>query len=97
MLENIVYVELLRRGYSVSIGRAGDREIDFAAVKGRDKLYIQVAYLLADDSVVEREFSSLLSVRDNFPKYVLSMDYIDRSREGIIHRNIAEFLLEDEV
>ena len=97
VLENIVYVELLRRGYSVSIGRAGDREIDFAAVKGRDKLYIQVAYLLADDSVVEREFSSLLSVRDNFPKYVLSMDSIDRSREGIIHRNIAEFLLEDEV
>ena len=97
MLENIVYIELLRRGYSVSIGRAGDKEIDFAAVKGRNKLYIQVAYLLADDSVIKREFSSLMSVRDNFPKFVLSMDSIDRSREGINHRNIADFLLEDEV
>lgn len=97
VLENIVYIELLRRGYSVSIGRAGDKEIDFAAVRGRDKLYIQVAYLLADDSVIEREFSSLMSVRDNFPKFVLSMDSIDRSREGINHRNIADFLLEDEV
>ncbi len=97
VLENIVYIELLRRGYSVSIGRAGDKEIDFAAVKSRNKLYIQVAYLLADDSVIKREFSSLMSVRDNFPKFVLSMDSIDRSREGINHRNIADFLLEDEV
>lgn len=97
VLENIVYMELLRRGYSVSIGRAGDREIDFVAVKGKNRLYIQVAYLLADDSVIEREFSPLLSVRDNFPKFVLSMDSVDRSREGINHRNIADFLLKDEV
>lgn len=97
VLENIVYMELLRKGYSVSIGRAGNREIDFAAVKGKNRLYIQVAYLLADDSVIEREFSPLLSVRDNFPKFVLSMDSVDRSREGINHRNIADFLLEDEV
>lgn len=94
-LENIVYMELLRRGYRVSVGRNNTKEIDFIAINGSDKIYVQVTYLLASDETIEREFSALESVPDNYPKYVVSMDDIDRSRNGILHRNIRAFLLEE--
>lgn len=92
ILENIVYVELLRRGYDVTVGRDEIREVDFIARKSGDKIYFQVTYLLAEESTVEREFAPLQNIHDNFPKYVLSLDPITQSREGIIHRNIIEFL-----
>lgn len=94
ILENIVYMELLRHGYDVHVGKIGSAEVDFAARKGGEKLYIQVAYLLADDRIIEREFSPLEAIPDNYPKYVLSMDELDRSRNGIRHMNIRRFLLE---
>ena len=96
ILENIVYLELLRRGYEVTIGRYADREIDFVCSKRGEKLYIQVAYLLASNETVTREFDVYNSIRDNFPKYVLSLDEFDMSRNGIKHRNLRDFLLMDE-
>lgn len=95
-LENVVYLELRRRGYEVYIGKFDDKEIDFIAIKGHTKQYIQVAYLLAEKSTIEREFSVLEAVEDQFPKMVISMDLVNRSRNGVVHKNIIEFLLEDE-
>ena len=94
--ENIVSVELLRRGYTVTIGKNGEKEIDFIAKKNKDKLYIQVAYLLAGSETIEREFGIYDSVRDHYPKYVLSLDELDMSRNGIKHLNIRDFLLSKE-
>lgn len=95
VLENVVYMELLKRGYSVTIGKIGAAEIDFVAEKQGELLYIQVAYLLASASTIEREFGSLKAIDDNFPKYVLSMDEFDMSRDGIRHFNIRDFLLQE--
>jgi predicted AAA+ superfamily ATPase len=97
VLENIVYMELLRRGYEVTVGKTKNAEVDFRASRGQDVVYVQVCYLLADESTVEREFSALESITDNYPKYVVSMDEINRSRNGIIHLNIRDFLLGDAV
>ena len=96
VLENIVYMELLRRGWKVTVGKVGDREIDFAAEKQGEKLYVQVAYLLASPETVDREFGVYDRVRDNFPKYVVTLDEFDMSKNGIKHRNIRDFLLEAE-
>ena len=96
VLENIVYMELLRRGYTVTVGKAGDREIDFVCEDQGNKLYIQVAYLLASEETIEREFGVYDRIRDNFPKYVVTLDEIDMSRNGIKHRNIRDFLVESE-
>lgn len=93
VLENIVCLELLRRNYKVYVGKKGDLEIDFIAEKQGKKIYIQVAYLLANDETIKREFSVFNSVKDSFPKYVVSMDDFDFSQNGIIHKNIKEFLL----
>ena len=93
VLENIVFMELIRRGYKVSVGKSGDKEIDFVCEDKRDRIYIQVSYLLASESTIEREFSVLESIHDNFPKYVISLDELDISRNGIKHRNIKDFLL----
>ena len=95
-LENIVYLELLRRGYKVTVGRYHDKEIDFICHKRDEKLYIQVTYLLASDETIQREFKAYDSIRDNFPKYVVSLDEFDMSRNGIKHRNIRDFLLAEE-
>jgi len=95
VLENIVYMELCRRGYEVRVGKAKNAEVDFCARRGADTLYVQVCYLLASDDTLEREFSVLETIPDNYPKYVLSLDEIDRSRNGIIHQNIRDFLLDD--
>ena len=94
VLENIVYMELLRRGYTVTIGKAGDQEIDFVCEDQGNKLYVQVAYLLAPEDTIQREFGVYGRIRDNFPKYVVTLDEFDMSRDGIRHRNIRDFLLE---
>lgn len=93
VLENIVYIECLRRGYQVTIGKTGSREIDFIASKNGNRLYIQVAYLLATPETIEREFNVFQNIKDNYPKYVISMDEFDMSRDGIRHCNIRDFLL----
>lgn len=93
-LENIVYNELIARGYDVFIGKTDNGEIDFVVEGFKEKFYIQVANILSDDEVVKREFGAYDNVNDNYPKYVLTMDKIDYSRNGIIHKNIIEWLLE---
>lgn len=93
-IENVVYNELLERGYDVYIGKIKDGEIDFIATKTEEKLYFQVAYLLQDDKVIAREFGAYKEVGDNFPKYVLSLDKANFSKDGIIHKNIIDWLLE---
>ena len=96
ILENIVYLELLRRGYAVTVGKTGNKEIDFVCDKRGEKLYVQVTYLLASEETINREFGAYDSIRDNFPKYVVSLDEFDMSRNGIKHRNIRDFLLAEE-
>ena len=93
LIENIVYNELIRRGYEVFVGKTTKGEIDFIAVDGEDRVYYQVAYLLANEEVIEREFGAYDRVKDSYPKYVLSMDKFDFSRDGIKHLNIIDFLL----
>lgn len=95
ILENIVFLELLRRGYQVTVGKSGEKEIDFVCEKQGEKLYVQVTYLLASEETVDREFGAYDDIRDNFPKYVVSLDEFDLSRDGIKHRNIRDFLLAD--
>jgi len=96
VLENIIYLQLLRSGYRVNVGEFGDQEVDFIAEKGSEKVYIQVAYLLTNTDTVEREFTALEKIQDNYPKYVLSMDKIKIERKGIKHLNIIDFLLDQE-
>jgi predicted AAA+ superfamily ATPase len=96
ILENIVAIEGLRRGYIATVGYVGDYEIDFVFEKGNARLYVQVSYLLSTPETAEREFRSLLAVTDNYRKIVVSMDPIVQPRDGIEHKTIAEFLLEDE-
>lgn len=92
-LENIVCQELLRRGYTVRVGQQKTKEVDFIGSKQDTRIYIQVSYLLASPETEEREFGVLESIRDNYPKYVLSMDPIQRNRSGIVHLHIIDFLL----
>lgn len=94
ILENVVLLELLRRRYTVSVGQQGGKEIDFVAERGGERLYLQVAYLLASPETIDREFSALESVQDHFPKIVLSMDASSfASRNGIQHRYLPDWLL----
>lgn len=95
-LENIVYNELRSRSYDVKIGKVNEFEIDFIASKEQEIEYYQVAYLLASEQTREREFGVYKNINDNYPKYVLSMDENDFSQNGVIHKNIIEFLLETE-
>lgn len=95
VLENIVYLELRRRGYEIYVGKYDDQEVDFIAVDGEMTTYIQVTYLLAEAATIEREFSALEAIEDNFPKVVISMDRVNRSRNGVEHKNIIDFLLEE--
>lgn len=78
-LRDIVYQELLRRGYNVTVGKTGDKEIDFVCHKRDEKLHIQVTYLLASEETVQREFGVYDTIRDNFPKYVVSLYEFDMS------------------
>lgn len=90
-----MYLELLRRGYTVTVGKYGDKEVDFVCDKHGEKLYVQVTYLLASEETINREFGVYDNIRDNYPKYVVSLDEFDMSRNGIKHRNIRDFLLAD--
>ena len=96
VLENLVCMELLRRGYEVTVGRSGEQEIDFVCKRQGEKLYIQVTYLLASAETIAREFGAYDAIRDHYPKYVVSLDEFDMSRNGIRHRNIRDFLLMEE-
>lgn len=95
VLENLVFVELRRRGYEVYVGKVGTKEIDFIAEKNGKKLYFQVAYLLESASTREREFSALQEIRDNYPKFIVSADVADWSCDGIRCLNIIDFLTSD--
>ena len=95
LLENVVYNELRNRDYEVYVGKIPNGVVDFVAIKGDKKEYYQVAYYLAEQPVVDREFGAFSSIADNYPKYVLSMDKFDFSRDGIIHKNVIRFLMEE--
>lgn len=94
ILENIVYMELRRRGYRITVGKVGDKEIDFVCDKQNERIYIQVAYLLASDDTINREFGVYEAIKDNYPKLVVTLDDFDMSRNGIKHMNIRDFLLQ---
>lgn len=94
-LENIVYNELIARGYEVYIGKTDKGEVDFVIDNFGEREYIQVADYLSSDEVMEREFGAFKQVKDNFPKYVITMDKIDYSKDGIKHINIEDFLLNE--
>lgn len=97
VLENIVYNELVNRNYEVYIGKTKNGEVDFLAKKEGNIKYIQVTYeMKGKDETVEREFGAYKSIEDNYPKYILSLDKIDLSRDGITHLNLIDFLLNDE-
>ena len=97
VIENIVYMELLRRGYEITIGKVGDLEVDFVCKKQNKPIYIQVSYLLTNEETIEREFRPLKNILDNYPKYVVTMDDVDMSHDGIEHLNLVDFLLGDEI
>lgn len=92
-LENIIYNELIVRDYEVFVGKTYKGEVDFVAIKGNKKCFIQVAYLLASQATIDREFDAFSPISDASPKYVLSLDKMDMSRNGIAHINIIDFLL----
>lgn len=95
-LENIVYNELLSRGYEVYIGKTKKGEVDFVATRQSAVKYIQVSYLLASEDTIEREFGAYKCINDNHEKYVISMDKVNLSRDGIKHINIIDFLTQNE-
>lgn len=95
-LENLIYAEMKRRGYNVYIGKQDDKEVDFVALRREEKIYVQVTYQLTSQATIDREYSPLLSIADHYPKYVVSMDELWQDNiEGVKHRHIAEFLLEE--
>lgn len=96
-LENIVYLELCRRGYTVNVGKTGDSEIDFVAVRQNEKIYVQVAQQINSEKTEKREYSRLLEIPDNYPKFVLTTDeFAGGNYEGIKTMHIADFLLSAE-
>lgn len=98
MLENVVYLELCRRGYSVNIGKTNNGEIDFIAEKQGDKIYVQVTKEIRSEETEKREYDRLLEIRDNYPKYLLTTDaFAGGNYEGIKTMHIADFLLSDEL
>ena len=97
VLENVVYNELINRNYEVYIGKTKNGEVDFLAKKDGNIKYIQVTYEMeGHDNTIEREFGAYNSIEDNYPKYVISLDKIDLSRDGIIHLNLIDFLLSED-
>lgn len=96
-LENIVYLELKRRGYNVYIGKTKDKEIDFVATKQNEKIYVQVTQEIKSEKIQKREYEQLLEIRDNYPKYVvMADDFAGGNYEGIKTMNIVDFLLSKE-
>jgi predicted AAA+ superfamily ATPase len=98
LLENAVYLHLIHQDYKVSVGKMGDKEIDFVGVKGGAKLYVQVCLTLNHETTNHREFGNLLQIGDNYPKYVITLNdmAIGESKDGIIHRNLIDFLTTDQ-
>ncbi len=94
LLENIVFIELKKRGYKISIGQLGESEVDFIVEKEDTKVYLQVTYLLSSQETIEREYAVLIKIKDNYPKYVISLDKISiPEKDGIKHLNLFDFLL----
>lgn len=94
--ENIIYNELINKGYEVYIGKTAKGEIDFIATKNKDIKYIQACYELTSEETIEREFGAFKEINDNYPKYVISKDVEDYSRNGIKHLNVFDFLMNDD-
>jgi predicted AAA+ superfamily ATPase len=95
-LENIVYNELVFRGYSVKIGKLKDKEIDFVASKGNHRVYLQVTYKMEVESTINREFGPLINIDDHYPKYVISMDsFFKDNIDGVRHIALSQFLTTD--
>ena len=93
LIENSVFQHMIRMGFNVCVGKTGDKEIDFICERQGEKIYIQCAYLLTDDQTIEREFGNLLLIKDNYPKFVVTMDdFKGNTNQGIIHSNLKEFL-----
>ncbi|MGD1822335.1 MAG: ATP-binding protein [Pleomorphochaeta sp.] len=95
LIETVIYNELIARGYKVYVGKTYKSEVDFIAEKNDEKFYIQACYLLNDSKTIEREFSAYKNIKDNYPKYIISLDKILLKRDGIIHLNLIDFLLEN--
>jgi predicted AAA+ superfamily ATPase len=95
-LENIVYLELIRRGWDVCVGKFYDGEIDFVCKRRNNQCYIQVAYLLATEDVIAREFGVFSKLRDGYKRIVLSLDRFDMSQNGIMHQNIVDWLIDED-
>ena len=94
-MENIVYLELLRRGYEVYTGKNSNVEIDFIGQKNNERIYIQVAQTIKSEGTMEREYQNLLDIKDNYPKYVLTTDeFSGGNYNGIISKHIADWLME---
>ena len=94
VIENIVFLQLLRLGYEVTVGKNMSYEVDFIAVKGSEKIYFQVSLTALDENTYNREMNSLLKIHDQYPKYLITMDKLDLSKEGVVHLNLFDFLLE---
>ena len=88
---------MLRRGYDVTVGKIGDKEIDFVCEKAGEKIYLQVAYLLATEDTIKREFGAFDNVKDNYPKYVITRNDLIQHRSGILHVNIVPFMKENKL
>lgn len=97
VLENVVYLELRRRGYQVFIGKVGNQEIDFVAGKGEDRAYYQVSASILDQQTYQREMAPLKAVKDHYPKYIVTLDEIPMGEDGIRQINAIEFLLQEKV
>lgn len=95
-LENLVYNELIFKGYDVYIGKLKDAEVDFVAIKDKKTKYIQVSLYLNSEETINREFGAYKSIQDNYPKYVISLDDVDMSTNGIKHLNVFDFLLNED-
>lgn len=94
VVENIVFLHLLRQGYEVCVGKNGAVEVDFIAVKGDRKEYYQVSLSVLDETTLEREIKPFNTIQDHYPKYLITMDRMDMSIEGIIHWNLFDFLMQ---
>lgn len=94
IIENLVYMELRRRGFQVNVGKYMNSEVDFIAVSQQKKIYFQVAMSILDEQTAKREFAPFYLIQDNYPKYVISMDSINLSKDGFKHLNLYDFLLE---
>ncbi len=93
IIENIVFLQLLRQDYEVTVGKNMSYEVDFIATKGNKRLYFQVSLTALESTTYNREINALLKINDQYPKYLITMDKIDLSKEGVIHLNLYDFLL----